>query len=79
MEAYRTYVTLEDSKQVVLKDLPFDAGQQVEILVLAQNSERETLSRELHALFKKTQVLPQTQSITDEEISAEIEAHRNNA
>ena len=45
------------------------------MLVLA-DEERENAVKELQALFKETQSLPQARSITEEEIRAEIEAYR---
>lgn len=38
--------------------------------------QRLKLSQELNELFDKTQVLPEIQDITEEEIAAEIEAYR---
>ena len=59
----------------MLSNLPFRSGQVVEVLVLA-DEERENAVKELQALFKETQSLPQARSITEEEIRAEIEAYR---
>lgn len=36
MIAYKTFVTIEDPKCVVLSDLPFHAGQRVEVVVIAE-------------------------------------------
>ena len=35
MRAYRTYVVVEDSGQVTRSDMPFQAGERVEVVVIA--------------------------------------------
>jgi hypothetical protein len=76
MEAYRTKIKIKDPKQVILSNLPFRSGQIVEILVLAQDEDREAAVREFKALFKETQSLPQIRALSEEEVLAEIEAYR---
>ena len=76
MEAYRTYRTITDAKQIVLSDLPFQPGQVVEILVLAQASDRALVLSRLDQLLQSCQALPQVQELTDDEIAAEIDAYR---
>ena len=76
MNAYKRYITIEDPNQVVLSDLPFQPGQRVEVIILAEDRERAALSQKLRDLFDKTQALPGVQDITEEEIAAEIEAYR---
>lgn len=76
MNAYKKYLTIEDPNQVVLSNLPFQPGQRVEVIILAEDNERAILSQKVHALFDKTQALPGVQDITEEEIAAEIEAYR---
>lgn len=77
MKAYRTYLTVTSDKQVVLSDVPFQPGQIVEVLVLAPQDERIRALAQLDALLQRTQGLPQTQALTDDEIAAEIAAHRS--
>lgn len=79
MNAYKTYITIEDPKQVVLSDLPFQVGQRVEIIVLAEDNPQDTISNKLRNLFDKTQAIPGVEDITDEDIAAEIEAYRRGA
>lgn len=76
MTTYRKHITIEDPQQLVLSDLPFQAGQQVEIVILSSDSHREALSQKLQNLFKKTQSLPGAKAITEEDIAAEIKAYR---
>jgi len=77
MQAYRTKIKIKDPKKIILSNLPFRSGQVVEVLVLAQDEERETAVKELKALFKETQSLPQVKALSDEDILAEIEAYRS--
>jgi len=76
MQAYRTKIKIKNSGELVLSDLPFRSGQVVEILVLAEE-DRENAVKELKALFKETQSLPQAKILTDDDIRAEIEAYRS--
>ncbi len=77
MQAYRTKIKIKDPKQLILSNLPFRSGQIVEVLVLAQDEEREAAVREFEALFTETQSLPQVIALSDEDILAEIEAYRS--
>lgn len=77
MKAYRTYLTVTDSKQVVLSDVPFQPGQRVEVLVLTTSDTDVAAVSELQALFEETQALPHIQTLTDDEIAAEVTAYRN--
>lgn len=76
MNAYKKYITIEDPNHVVLSDLPFKAGQRVEVIILAENSDRAALAQKLRQLFKETQALHADNPISEEEIAAEIEAYR---
>lgn len=76
MKAYRAYMTVTDARQVVLSDVPFQPGQIVEVLVLAQDAERALALRQLDTLLQRTQALPHVQELTDDDIAAEIAAYR---
>ncbi|MBW4642571.1 MAG: hypothetical protein KME23_06115 [Goleter apudmare HA4340-LM2] len=76
MNAYKKYITITDPNQLILSDLPFQVGQRVEIIILAEDSPRADMSKKLRDLFDKTQSLPDVQNITESEIIAEIEAYR---
>ncbi len=76
MIAYRQYITIQKSKQIVLSDLPFQPGQRVEVVVIAEDEQPANRVRELRELFQATQALPQAQAITEDEIAAEIAAYR---
>ncbi|MBW4601278.1 MAG: hypothetical protein KME29_17310 [Calothrix sp. FI2-JRJ7] len=76
MNAYKKSITIEDPNNVILSDLPFQPGQQVEITILAKENPRAEISQKVRNLFDKTQEIPGIQDITEEEITAEIEAYR---
>jgi hypothetical protein len=76
MIAYRQYARVQPSKQIVLSDLPFQPGQRVEIVVIAEDESPAKRVQELRELFQVTQALPQAQAISEEEIAAEIAAYR---
>jgi hypothetical protein len=75
MIAYKRIVTIQNPRELVLSDLPFQPGQRVEVVLLAEERSDRQLS-ELQALFQETQALPLARTITEEEIAAEIEAYR---
>lgn len=76
MNAYKKSITIEDPNRVVLSDLPFQPGQRVKVIILAEDNERVALAQRLQALFKETQALHADNPMTEEEIAAEIEAYR---
>jgi len=76
MQAYRTHLVIENPNQVTLSDLPFQPGQYVEVLLIAQDEDRTAFAKELAALLKETQALPQVQSLTEDDIVSEIAAYR---
>jgi hypothetical protein len=77
MKAYRIYLTIKDPKQIILSNLPFRPGQQVEIVVLATDEDNVTRVRQLKDLFKATQSLAQAQTLTEDEVMREVEAYRS--
>ncbi|MBW4628753.1 MAG: hypothetical protein KME49_25365 [Brasilonema octagenarum HA4186-MV1] len=76
MNAYKIYVTIEDPNNVVLSNLPFQRGQRVEVIILAEDNEKSAMSQKMRDLFDRTQSLPGVQEITSEDIAAEVEAYR---
>jgi hypothetical protein len=77
MKAYRTFLIIEDPKQVVLSNVPFGPGRQVEIVVRAADEDRTARVRELKDLLNATQSLPQAQALSEDEIWREVEAYRS--
>jgi hypothetical protein len=76
MLAYRQYARVQPSKQIILSDLPFQPGQRVEIVVIAEDEPPANQVQELRELFQVTQALPQAQAISEDDIAAEIAAYR---
>jgi len=76
MREFRTSLTIKDPKSVVLSDLPFAEGQEVEVVVVAKD-EMDTRARQLRDLLKATQALPNARTLTEEDIAQEIDAYRN--
>lgn len=76
MKEFRTSLTIKDPKSVVLSNLPFSEGQEVEVVVVAKD-EMDTRARQLKDLLKTTQGLPNAQTLTEEDIAREVDAYRN--
>jgi predicted DNA-binding antitoxin AbrB/MazE fold protein len=76
MKEFRTSLTIKDPRQVVLSDLPFSEGQEVEVVVIAKD-EIDDRVRKLKDLLGATQGLPHIQTLTEEDITREVEAYRN--
>lgn len=76
MRAYRKYLTIENPKQVTLSDLPFEAGDCVEVVMIATESSPTARLETLHTLLKTTQSLPQARTLTDTDLAAEVAAVR---
>jgi len=76
MLAYKRYVTLQKNGQLLLADLPFKAGQQVEVVLIVQDSEEHAHIKELQVLAQHTEALPHAKAISEEDIVAEINAYR---
>jgi hypothetical protein len=76
MKEFRTSLTIKDPKQLVLSDLPFSEGQEVEVVVVAKDG-MDARVRQLKDLLKATQSLPYLQALTEEDIIHEVEAYRN--
>jgi hypothetical protein len=77
MQAYKTYVTVEPSRQIVLKDLPFAPGSQVEIVVIEAAPESEQILQQWQESNTRIRALAIVENITEEEIQAEIDACRS--
>ncbi|MGP1382997.1 MAG: hypothetical protein ACTS2F_05510 [Thainema sp.] len=76
MTNYKTFITIEDPNQVVLSNLPFQKGQRVRVVILAEDNEQDTASQKFRSLFRTTQTLPGVSEVTEADVAAEIEAYR---
>lgn len=78
--AYRKKVKIKPGGQIEIRSPEFEPGTIAEVIVLIEKtpteSDRLKTVSELAALFKTTQALPQVQTITDDDILAEITAYR---
>ncbi len=72
---YKTKATIKESNQLVLRDLPFRPGQQVDVLLVSEE-DRAARVAALRSLLAQTQALPSVQAVTEEDIAAEIAAYR---
>jgi len=79
MKAYRTYTTIKKSRRVELSGVPFEEGQRVEIVVLAEERLTASTVDQARELFAASQRLPAARSISEDEIRDEIEAYRKSA
>ncbi len=77
MKAYRTFLTIKDPRQVVLSNVPFRSGQQVEIVILAADENNADRVSELKNLLKATQSLSQVKDLSEDDIRREVEAYRS--
>jgi antitoxin ParD1/3/4 len=77
MQSYRRKLVIQDPNQVVLTNLPFKAGQHVEVLVFEEDSDVATRVQRWQKAFRDTQTVVQPRKITEEEIAVEIAAHRD--
>ncbi len=76
MAAYRRYLTVQEPGRVVLDDVPFNVGEQVEVVIQAPERDAGAIRSELDDLLRATQALPAAQMVTEEQIAAELAAHR---
>ncbi|MBI5212810.1 MAG: hypothetical protein HY957_05480 [Nitrospirae bacterium] len=76
MLAYKKYITIDDPGQIILKDLPFQPGQRVEVVFIAEDEEKDTRLKELKTLLKRTQELPTSRILSEQEIAEEVETYR---
>ncbi|HLO28250.1 MAG TPA: hypothetical protein VK249_03890 [Anaerolineales bacterium] len=80
METYRVKTTVSQDGKLSIKGLPFRAGEKVEVIVRGEKKKaahgRKRVVKDLKALFKEIQALPQAKTITEEDIASEITAYR---
>lgn len=69
-------MVIEDRHRVVLSDLPFEAGQRVEVVMIADEPQAAARLETLHTLLTSTQAIPQARNLTEVDIAAEVAAAR---
>lgn len=77
MQAYKTYVTVESSGEIVLKNLPFAPGSRVEVVVIEESFEAEQAVAQWQASNQRIRALSGIEEITEADIQAEIDAYRS--
>jgi len=78
MQSYRTVITVADPNQIVLDNVPVQPGDRVEVTVRPQGKQRTEMVDRMKQLLEETHALPQLETISEEEIAAEIADFRNN-
>lgn len=74
---YESYATVTAAHQVIVDNLPLQAGQRVKVIIqdtIPEPPNRAELIQRWQALFKETQALPQAATLTDDDIANEIAA-----
>lgn len=77
MQAYKTYAKVDPAGQVILSGLPFTAGSLVEVLVVNQHRTPAEREASWASLMRHVQALPSAQTVSDEDIAAEIASYRD--
>ena len=75
MTTYRAQFTVNDTNQLILSNLPFAPGDVVEVVVRKPGSQQ--IAEQWKQLMQETQKSPEVQTVTDDDIAAEIEAYRS--
>lgn len=76
MNAVRKYTTIADSGILTLENLPFERGEQVEVLVFSHSSTKENIKEKWMSSFRSVQDNPASKLISEEEIQEEITNYR---
>lgn len=75
MSAYKKNAVVQAGGKLSLSELPFQAGQNVEV-TLTVAGERASQVEKLKEVLRQTQQLPQAKAISEQEIADEIAAYR---
>nr|VFK57940.1 MAG: hypothetical protein BECKTUN1418F_GA0071002_11305 [Candidatus Kentron sp. TUN]VFK59388.1 MAG: hypothetical protein BECKTUN1418D_GA0071000_11014 [Candidatus Kentron sp. TUN]VFK66895.1 MAG: hypothetical protein BECKTUN1418E_GA0071001_11265 [Candidatus Kentron sp. TUN] len=69
-------LTVDNSHNLLLSDLPYRTGQKLTVIVMAED-ELWQRQQKWKSFFKQLQALPAAQGLTDDDIAREIEAYRD--
>ena len=78
-QTMRQIVRVKPGGVIEIRSPELEPGAVVEVIVITESTGPQAgadQARELAALFEETQALPPARAITDDEIAAEIAAHR---
>lgn len=53
MNAYKQYLVINESKQLLLSNLPFIPGQKVEVIIIADDNESININNQDQAFFEE--------------------------
>ncbi len=79
LTAVKQMVQVQPGGLIEVRTPELQPGDMIEVIVLVENAsteDRAELARRLETLFKETQAVPGAQTITEEQIAAEIAAYR---
>jgi hypothetical protein len=69
-------LTIDGSHNLLLSNLPYRAGQKLTVIIMAED-ELQHRQQKWKSFFKQLQAGPVAQSLTEDDIAAEIDAYRN--
>jgi len=77
MNAFRTFQRVTNSRRIVLKDVPFASGQDLEVLLLPREDRTDIDPlADMKVLLRETQALPHLRNISEKDIRDEVLAAR---
>ncbi len=77
MHAYKTYARIQATGELAIAHLPFAPGALVEVLVVGAERSAAEREQEWARMMQAVQALPQSPTISDKDIAAEIDASRS--
>jgi len=77
MNAYKTYAQIDASGRMVIESLPFPKGVLLEVLIVDQSHQPNERTTSWQALMDHVQSLPQSKTISGEDIAHEIDEVRS--
>lgn len=69
-------LTIDNSRNLLLSDLPYRSGQKLTVIVMAEN-ELQQRQQKWKTLFRQLQASPVAKTLTEEDIAREVEAYRD--
>lgn len=76
MNAFKTYAEVDDRGRLVVDGVPFRAGSLLEVLLVDAQADAAD-PESWRALFAQIRSLPQSQGLTDADLTDEIDAWRS--
>jgi hypothetical protein len=76
MQAYETSATVQGAGEIRVAGVPFEPGTEVEVSISPRRKPAEDFAAAWERVCRQMRATPTLQNITDDEIRAEIDAHR---